>query len=32
MPSCADVLAAALRDAGVERMFGLPGISRSRRN
>jgi acetolactate synthase I/II/III large subunit len=25
MPSCADVLAATLRDAGVERMFGLPG-------
>jgi acetolactate synthase-1/2/3 large subunit len=25
MPSCANVLAATLRDAGVERMFGLPG-------
>jgi acetolactate synthase I/II/III large subunit len=25
MPTCADVLAAALRDAGVTRMFGLPG-------
>ena len=25
MPTCADVLAATLRDAGVERMFGLPG-------
>ena len=25
MPSCADALAATLRDAGVERMFGLPG-------
>src|SRR4029453_11516300 len=25
MPSCASVLAATLRDAGVERMFGLPG-------
>jgi acetolactate synthase-1/2/3 large subunit len=25
MPTCAEVLAATLRDAGVERMFGLPG-------
>src|SRR3989442_15516337 len=25
MPTCADVLAATLRDAGVTRMFGLPG-------
>src|SRR5437899_5689339 len=25
MPTCADVLAATLRDAGVSRMFGLPG-------
>jgi acetolactate synthase-1/2/3 large subunit len=25
MPTCADALAATLRDAGVERMFGLPG-------
>jgi acetolactate synthase-1/2/3 large subunit len=25
MPTCAAVLAATLRDAGVERMFGLPG-------
>jgi acetolactate synthase I/II/III large subunit len=25
MPSCAEVLATTLRDAGVERMFGLPG-------
>src|SRR6185295_14179737 len=25
MPSCAEILAATLRDAGVERMFGLPG-------
>src|SRR5438876_11229468 len=25
MPTCAEVLAATLRDAGVEHMFGLPG-------
>lgn len=25
MPTCAEVLASTLRDAGVERMFGLPG-------
>src|SRR5262245_44027436 len=25
MPTCADVLATTLRDAGVERMYGLPG-------
>src|SRR5919198_2731109 len=25
MPTCAEVLATTLRDAGVERMFGLPG-------
>src|SRR2546427_10528703 len=25
MPTCADVLATTLRDAGVVRMFGLPG-------
>src|SRR5947207_10624131 len=25
MPTCADVLATTLRDAGVARMFGLPG-------
>src|SRR5207237_3055701 len=25
MPTCAEVLAATLREAGVERMFGLPG-------
>ena len=25
MPTCAEVLAATLRDAGVERMYGLPG-------
>src|ERR687887_2020479 len=25
MPTCAEVLARTLRDAGVERMFGLPG-------
>src|SRR6476661_7422624 len=25
MPSCAEILAATLRDAGVDRMFGLPG-------
>src|SRR5437867_10010764 len=25
MPTCADVLASTLRDAGVSRMFGLPG-------
>jgi acetolactate synthase-1/2/3 large subunit len=25
MPTCAEVLAATLKDAGVERMFGLPG-------
>src|SRR5438105_13390620 len=25
MPTCAEVLAATLRDAGVARMFGLPG-------
>ena len=25
MPTCAEVLARTLRDAGVTRMFGLPG-------
>ena len=25
MPTCAEVVASTLRDAGVERMFGLPG-------
>jgi len=25
MPTCAEVLAATLRDAGIERMYGLPG-------